>query len=215
MAESRWQRGLRGRKCAGPQSCLHREKVAAVSAIPPRTLKSIALGFALLLVHFVANAQESFSGEFQLKAKAHIEGLTLAPDYRIVVEGGSATVKFTKDGKAQEERGGIMVTVLSGIDLTTKRPAKFSGFLRTTVIKSGWARDKFVTRIEIPIEPTGATRKVPSSPDPEPILGFASTASVDRQSLDVLPNGISRYSDPMGIRKHSDYTVEVIKNPIK
>lgn len=183
--------------------------------ITTHAMKSIVLGIALLLAPFVSSAQESFSGEFQLKAKTLLEGVMLAPDYRIVVDGGKATVKFTRDGKPQEVNGTVVLSTRNGIDPATKRPAKFSGFLRVEVVNSGWARDKFITRIEIPMQPTGATQKVSGSPDPQPVIGFAPTASVELLWLDVLSNGLSSYSDPMGIRMSADYSVDVIKNPIK
>jgi hypothetical protein len=183
--------------------------------ITTHAMKSIALGIAFLLVPFVSSAQEPFSGEFQLKAKTQIKGVMLSPDYRIIVDGGNATVKFTKDGKPQEAKGTVVLSYRNGIDPATKRPAKFSGFLRVEVTNSGWARDKFITRIEIPMQPTGATQKGPDSPDPQPVIGFASTASVELLWLDVLSNGLSSYSDPMGIRMNADYAVDVVKNPIK
>ena len=115
----------------------------------------------------------------------------------------------------QEEKGAVTLTILNGIDPATRRPAKLQGSLGIEITKSGWTRDKFVIRITIPIEPTGEMRKVSASPDPEPVLGFASTASADMLWLDTLPNGIARYTDPMGIRMHSEYTVEILKNPLK
>lgn len=178
-------------------------------------MKSIVAALLLWFLPFAVIGQATFSGEFRLKAKTSVEAMMLAPEYQVLVDGGNATLKFTRNGSPLESKGTASLTIRNGIDPTTKRPAKLIGFLRVEVIDSGWSRDKFVTRIDIPLEPTGEMRKATASPVPVPVLGFASTAAAEVLWLDVLSNGISRYSDPMGIRLQSEYGVEIIKDPLK
>jgi hypothetical protein len=172
-------------------------------------MKSTALILPILVASLAAQEPEppKFAAEFQLKAKAHVERLMLAPAYHISIEGGTGTVKYTRDGRPQEDKGAVTMTVLNGIDPATKRPAQFSGFLRIEVSKSGWNRDKFVTRIDIPLEADQA--QADSKPQ------FSQTATADMVWRDDLSNGITRYTDPMGVRMHAEYSVEVIKNPLK
>jgi hypothetical protein len=172
-------------------------------------MKSIAFALVILATSLPAQEREKpkFSAEFKLKAKGKVEELMIGTEYQITIEGGTATLKYTREGKPQTDTGSVTLTILSGIDPATKRPAKFVGFLRIDAATPGWVRDKFITRIEIPLEVVQGQS--------EARLRFGDTATIDRLWRDDLSNGITRYSDPMGVRIHSDYSVEVIRSPLK
>ena len=165
-----------------------------------------------LLIHQVAFGKESFSGEFLLKGGDPSVEPMLAREYRLIVQGGVATLKATKDGKSVEDKGTVSVTVLNGVDPKTRKHASFSGFMRVEVTKSGWAADQFVLRFDIPfVDPSKR-----SEPGKEIAnLSFAKKAAVQVLWREVMENGVTRFLDPMGIRTEAEYSVEVIKNPMK
>jgi hypothetical protein len=191
-------------------------------------MKAAILVLSLVWFQLALHADEPFSGELKLKLRPldskvpmsdsrtpAISNMLTSNEYQIVLDGGTATTKYKEQGKERDGKGTITLTILNGMDPLTKTRAKFIGSLRIEITNPGWNRDKFITRIEIPLEQTRVMQKVTGSPIPEPVLGLAATATVDQLWLDELSNGTRRYIDPMGIRMHFDYSVEVIKNPFQ
>lgn len=178
-------------------------------------MRPFTLSIVLLLLNYLAVAQETLSGEFELKSTNDFSGLMLEPEYRIAVDGGAAIVKFNKDGKARQEKAVVSLAIFDGIDPATRKPAQFSGYLRIEVTNSGWDADKFVTRFDIPLVRPQAKKPSSSPGDEMKELEFALTGSAEVLWVEVLDNGITRYLDPMRVRTRADYAIKVIKHPFK
>jgi hypothetical protein len=162
----------------------------------------------VILGHSVAMAQQQtkFEGEFSLIATEYMDGLMLSKAYQILIVGGTATIKHTTDtGRQKEDKGTVSLTIHSGIDPATKRVAESTGFVRVELVNSGWASDKFVTRIDLPFTAPPAEKA--------PKATFSATTTIEMLWRDILPDGLVRDSDPMGIRLKAPYQIKVTKNP--
>lgn len=161
----------------------------------------------LASLYIVASAEDAkFAGEFTLKAMKHMEGLQLAKEYKLTITGGTATISYTDQGKVREDKGTVALTIHNGVDPATKRFAQFDGFIRVEVTNPGWVRDKFITRFDLPFTapPT----------DKAPKATFAAETAVEVLWLDILSDGLTRYSDPMNVRLKSPYSITVTNNPL-
>jgi hypothetical protein len=167
-------------------------------------MKSKILGLFFCLLHLVSFADEPVFAEFRLKAKSEVPVSLLYPEYHIVIRGGTAFIETTFDGEPKDNKGTASLTIHSGIDPTTKLPVKLTGTIRVEFEDPGWTRDKFLTRIDVPLV---------ASNEGLAKLRMADQASAEVLWLDILAGGLTRFSDPMGIRVQSEYSVEVIKDP--